>query len=176
MSLVGFRGQNHPQQTLVRGARADVDERGTPPDFFATLDRRFQFTVDAAALPHNAKCERFWTPDEDGLEQDWAGERVWCNPPYSDIGPWVRKAIASECELAVLLLPANRTEQGWWQDHIEPRRDSRRRAGTSVRTEFLRGRLRFLAPGAVRVGPNERPPFGVVLLIVGDEAGQEAAA
>lgn len=59
-----------------------------------------------------------------------------------------------------MLLPANRTEQGWWQDHVEPFR----RAG-QVSVEFLRGRQRFIAPGADGIGPNERPPFGVCLLI-----------
>ena len=66
----------------ARGAK-DRDELGTPPELFESLHRRFHFTVDAAALPHNAKLARFWTPEDDGLERSWEGERVWCNPPYS---------------------------------------------------------------------------------------------
>jgi phage N-6-adenine-methyltransferase len=161
VSLVGFKAQNHRQQLLVRGPRADVDERATPLELFGVFDQRFGFTVDVCALPHNAKCERFYTPDDDGLIQDWSGERVWCNPPYSRIEPWVVKAAGSRAELVVMLLPANRTEQGWWQDHIEPVRD--RPAGPVV--EFLRGRLRFLARDAKTVGSNERPPFGCCLVI-----------
>ena len=65
-------------------------------------------------------------------------------------------------ELIVLLLPANRTEQGWWQRQIEPMRD---RALSPLVTEFLPGRLRFLKPGQTVIGPNERPPFGIVLCI-----------
>lgn len=82
----------------------------------------------------------------------------------SDIWPWVEKAWA-EAERArgiVMLLPANRTEQGWWQDLVEPFRD---RGGSGVRVEFLRGRHRFIRPGSAQVGPNERPPFGCCLLI-----------
>ena len=93
------------------------------------------------------------------------GERVWCNPPYSKIEPWVAKANAETvagCPLVVMLLPANRCEQGWWQRHIEPTRD---RAGSRLTTEFLPGRLRFLRPGQTEIRPNERPPFGCVLAI-----------
>lgn len=163
MSLVGFSARNHPQQSGKRGARADVDYRATPPELFDPLHERFGFTLDVCALPENAKCERYFTPEQDGLRQSWAGEVVWCNPPYSDIQPWVEKAWAeaSQAKAVVMLLPANRCEQGWWQDHVEPFRD--RGLGFSV--EFLRGRRRFIGPGKDGIGPNERPPFGVALLI-----------
>lgn len=98
-----------------------------------------------------------------GLSASWRGERVYCNPPYSDIRPWIEKAWGElEAQLVVMLLPANRTEQRWWQDLIEPRRD---RSGSPLRTEFLPGRLRFLKPEADEIKPNERPPFGCVLCI-----------
>ena len=166
MSLVGFKAQNHPQQR-----RKDaVDDRGTNPEFFAQMVARFgPFTVDVAAAAHNAKCERYYTIDDDGLSKSWAGERVWCNPPYSDIGAWVRKAwvefmaAANHAELIVMLLPANRTEQRWWQEEVEPYRDDVRYP--ALRVEFLPGRMRFIRPGATSIGPNERPPFGCCLLI-----------
>ena len=161
MTLVGFNAMNHPQQIARRGARPEVDERATSPEVFGPLDHRFGFTVDVAALPHNAKCERFYTPDDDGLAQDWTGERVWCNPPYSSIEPWVAKAWSAAAELVVMLVPANRTEQGWWQRQVEPRRDR----GEGLSVEFLPGRLRFIAHDATEIRPNERPPFGCALLI-----------
>lgn len=161
--LIGFRARNHRQQVLVRGANPAVDDRATTPEVFDPLHARFTFTIDAAASPRNAKLGRFWTVAEDGLRQSWADERVWCNPPYSSIAPWVEKAWDEpECPLSVLLLPANRTEQAWWQEMIEPYRD---RLGSPLRTEFLGGRLRFIAHDKDRVEPNERPPFGCVLLI-----------
>jgi phage N-6-adenine-methyltransferase len=165
VSLVNFKAQNHPQQTGRRGARPEVDNLETPWEFFAPLHERFGFTLDVAALPYNAKCERYFTPDDDGLVRSWAGERVWCNPPYSKIRPWVGKAWGEvdRAELIVMLLPANRTEQAWWQEHVEPFRD---RDG-SMRVEFLRGRLRFIKHGHDRVEPNQRPPFGCCLLIWG---------
>lgn len=159
MSLIGFVPRNHPQQV----PSDDVDDRGTPFDLFASWHQRFRFTVDAAAAPHNAKLERHWTKEVDGLKQSWAGERVWCNPPYSSIWPWVRKAWSeTDCPLVVMLLPANRTEQQWWQREVEPHRD---RPGSILRTEFWRGRIKFLYPGEETVRPGSTPPFGCVLLV-----------
>lgn len=160
MSLVGFRARNHPQQA----PKPHVDDRALPSEDFQTLQRRFRFSLDAAASPQNAKLPRFFSAENCGLTNGWRGERVYCNPPYSSIRPWVEKAWAecSTAELIVLLLPANRTEQAWWQELIEPLRD---RQGSPLRTEFMRGRLRFLHPEADQIRPNERPPFGCLLCI-----------
>lgn len=160
MSLVGFRAQNHPQQATVD----HVDDRRTPESLFVPLHEKHRFTVDAAASPENALLPQFWTLQDNALTRAWRWHRVWCNPPYSDIKPWVQKAWAEMeggCPLIVMLLPANRCEQGWWQRHVEPFRD---RGGT-LSTRFLEGRLRFDWP-AGRVVPlkGDRPPFGCVLL------------
>lgn len=143
MSLVGYKAGNHPQQVGRRGADPARDDRATTPEVFDPLHKRFRFTLDVAAAAHNAKCERYYTVDDDGLGQSWSGERVWCNPPYSNVGAWVEKAWAEfgrtcrccAAELVVLLVP---------------------------------GRLRFIQAGRTEVGPNERPPFGCCLLIWGD--------
>lgn len=165
MSLVGFQASNHPQQVGNGGAEDGVDDRATDAHFFASLDRRFRFTVDVAASSENTKCKRFFDRQQDGLAQSWGGERVWCNPPYSTIRPWVEKAWeewGGGASLIVMLLPANRTEQAWWQELVEPYRD---RSGSPLMLEFLAGRLRFLKPNQNRIGPNERPPFGSCLLV-----------
>lgn len=162
MSLARFRGQNHPQQVAAPRAATSVDDRATPWELFNPLHERFRFTLDACASPRNAKLPRYRSIEDDGLAAEWHGERVWCNPPYSDIRPWVEKALRPAAELVVLLLPANRTEQGWWQDLIEPVRDR----GGIVRVEFLRHRQRFIRPDRDTIMPNDRPPFGVCLVIV----------
>jgi len=164
MTLARFKAQNHPQQVDRGGAVDDVDDRATHPLDFAEFDERFgPFTVDVAAAPHNARCDRYFTRDDDGLTQSWNGETVWCNPPYSDITPWVRKAWAEHttAESITMLLPANRTEQSWWQHMVEPFRD---RVDSPLSARFLAGRMRFLRRGQTAIGPNERPPFGCVLL------------
>ena len=170
MSLVGYKSKNHPQQVGKRGARPEVDDRATTPEIFDPLNDRFHFTIDVAASSHNTKCPRYYDVDQDGLAQSWAGERVWCNPPHSNLEAWVVKAwdqwewesggVAPE--IIVMLVPANRTEQGWWQRWVEP---SLRARHANFRVEFLAGRLRFLAPGATEIKPNERPPYGCCLLI-----------
>jgi phage N-6-adenine-methyltransferase len=153
---------------MLGGPNHAVDDRATTPEVFGPLNDRFGFSLDVAAAAHNTKCERFYSIEDDGLQQTWAGERVWCNPPYSNIRPWVEKAWQewedgyTTPQLIVMLLPANRTEQVWWQDCVEDYRD---RPGSPLAVEFLRGRLRFIARGKTEVGPNERPPFGCCLLI-----------
>jgi hypothetical protein len=44
----------------------------TPPDFFAELDREFHFELDPASTDKSAKCAKHFTPDDDGLKQDWS--------------------------------------------------------------------------------------------------------
>lgn len=38
----------------------------TPQDFFDSLDSEFNFDVDVCALPENAKCRNYYTPETDG--------------------------------------------------------------------------------------------------------------
>lgn len=54
----------------------------TPQTFFDKLNEEFHFTLDPCATAENAKCERYFTAQEDGLSQDWGGQTVFCNPPY----------------------------------------------------------------------------------------------
>lgn len=68
------------------------NEWETPQAFFDKLDEEFHFDIDVCALPHNTKCEKYYSPDDDGLKQHWNG-RCWMNPPYGrSIGEWMRKA------------------------------------------------------------------------------------
>lgn len=168
MSLVRFQAKNHRQQIAARGGADDsIDDRGTSAVDFARFDAALgPFTLDVAASDRNAKCARYFTFTQDGLRQSWADERVWCNPPYSRIGAWIEKAWREHERTTgiAMLLPANRTEQGWWQHHVEPHRD---REDSTLRVLFLPGRMRFIAPGAHSIGPNERPPFGCCLLTWG---------
>ncbi len=67
-------------------------EWSTPQDLFDSLNEEFHFTLDPACTKENAKCKKFYTEKENGLLQDWKGERVFCNPPYGRvIGEWVKK-------------------------------------------------------------------------------------
>ena len=110
------------------------DEWETPAALFAALDMEFGFTLDVAALPFNAKCARYYTPGQNGLEQPWEGV-CWCNPPYGlTLGRWAKKAQESAAAGAtvVCLFPA-RTDTRWFHDHVMPFAEIR----------YLRGRLKF---------------------------------
>jgi hypothetical protein len=54
---------------IMRG----TDNWETPQSFFNKLDAEFSFQTDVCALPENAKCSHFFTPEQDGLTQDWIG-------------------------------------------------------------------------------------------------------
>lgn len=155
---------NHPFQLTSRPACDDVDTRITPGEIFDPLHAHHRFTLDVAASATNARVPRYFDRMADGLVQSWAGERVWCNPPFSALPAWTRKAwneTASECPLVVMLLPANRTEQPWWHEYVEPHRDQ---PSGRVRTQFVRRRRSFASeadPAGQFVGS---PPFGLVLV------------
>jgi phage N-6-adenine-methyltransferase len=121
----------------ARGARglfsSATDEWATPQELFDRLNAVFHFTLDPCATAVNAKCRRYFTIAEDGLQQDWDGERVFMNPPYGRaIGDWVKKASEANA-LVVCLLPA-RTDTRWWHDYV---------VGGGASVSFLKGRLRF---------------------------------
>ena len=108
----------------------------TPKEFFDKLNEEFNFTLDVCALPENAKCKHYYTPDQDGLSQPWVGT-IWCNPPYGrNICDWVKKASETSLSgnIVVMLLPA-RTDTKWFHDYIYDRRN--------VEIRFVRGRLKF---------------------------------
>lgn len=95
----------------------------TPQEFYNFLNGIFRFDLDVCALPENAKCEKYYTPEIDGLSQEWRGG-VWCNPPYGrDIINWVKKASEEYqkdyCKFVVMLLPA-RTDTRWFQQYVLP--------------------------------------------------------
>ena len=48
---------------------------GTPQKFFDELNKEFGFDLDPCALPSNAKCARFFTPEDNGLAQNWGGQK-----------------------------------------------------------------------------------------------------
>lgn len=75
---------------------SNTEEYGTPPKLFEELDKEFHFTLDPCSTDENAKCAKHYTKADNGLEQDWSGERVFCNPPYGkQIKQWMKKCSES---------------------------------------------------------------------------------
>ena len=105
----------------------------TPQEFFDKYNKQYGFQTDVCAIEENAKCNVWYSPEVDGLSQDWHGV-CWMNPPYGrGIIKWVRKAYESSLQGAtvVCLLPA-RTDTAWWHDYC-----------MKGQIEFIRGRLKF---------------------------------
>ena len=114
-----------------------TDLWATPQDFFDKLNSEFGFTLDPCATKANAKCGKYYTKEEDGLQQDWGGHVVFCNPPYGrELPKWVEKAYNESKKpgtTVVMLIPA-RTDTRYFHDYIYHKAEIR----------FLKGRLKFV--------------------------------
>ena len=92
----------------------------TRQKFFDKVDAEFHFDLDVCAVAATTKCPRFFTPDDDGLAQQWTGT-VWMNPPYGcdNLDRWLRKAMdsASRGATIVALVPT-RTNPPWWHQYV----------------------------------------------------------
>lgn len=138
--------------------RSDSSEWATPQVLFDSLNDEFHFTLDPASTDANAKCEKHFTRDDDGLSMDWGGECVFCNPPYGKaIGAWVEKA-AKETEkpgtCVVLLIPA-RTDTSYFHDYLYGKAELR----------FIRGRVKFVRED----GLTGSAPFPSMIAILRSE-------
>jgi len=105
----------------------------TPQEFYDKLNAEFHFSLDVCATSENAKCETYYTKQDDGLAQTWRGN-VWMNPPYGrEIFRWMEKAneAANEGATVVCLVPA-RTDTKWWHEFA-----------IQHEVRFIRGRLKF---------------------------------
>lgn len=134
------------------------EEWETPQDFFDSLDREFHFTLDACANKANAKCEKYFTKEENGLLKDWRGHTVFCNPPYGrkTTGEWVKKCYEEAQKQGtevVALLPA-RTDTKFFHEYIYGKAEIR----------FVKGRLRF-------GGSKDGAPFPSMVVIFRKKKG-----
>jgi phage N-6-adenine-methyltransferase len=124
------------------------DAYRTPAELFAALNAEFDFKIDVAASAENTLVGNFIDEGTNALICDWlpdpdngigAGHYVWCNPPYSDIMPWVKKAsVESRLNgVGVVMLVMADTSVGWYAEAI--------RSCQEVRF-IIGGRISFLDP------------------------------
>ncbi len=100
----------------------------TPRSMFDALDAEYRFTLDGASEDGNALLAKALTRDD--ILVSWAGERVFCNPPWNRIPEFIE--LAAFADLAVLLVPA-RVNARWFHRALA--------LGAVVR--FFLGRPRF---------------------------------
>lgn len=106
----------------------------TPKFVFKYYYNRFGFTCDVAASESNTFCIDFYDKSDNSLEMPWYRSN-WCNPPYSDITPWVEKAIEQMGKgcLTAMLIPAD-TSVKWFKRAFD----------NCSECHFISGRLAFI--------------------------------
>lgn len=112
------------------------NEWGTPQKLFRMLDSEFHFTLDPCSTDANHKTDKYYTKYDDGLSQDWSGERVFMNPPYGrQTSVWIEKAYKESLRGAVVVcLIVARTDTSYWHDIIFKH---------AAQIRFLRGKIKF---------------------------------
>lgn len=133
------------------------DDWATPWEIVRGLEAEFgAFDLDPCCTESTAKAPKFYTKAQDGLGLPWTG-RVFCNPPYSEKGLWLRKAYESSLAGAfvVCLVPA-RTDAAWFHDWILGKAEIR----------FQRRRVIFRGSDGME-HKTKRPIDGTIFAIYG---------
>jgi phage N-6-adenine-methyltransferase len=128
---------------------SNTTEWATPQWVFDILDAEFGFTLDPCATPANAKCSKYCTIEQDGLQQDWGEHVVFLNPPYGRaISHWMRKACeaARQGATVVCLIPARTDTLSWHEFAMKGE------------VRFIRGRIAF-------VGARHSAPFPSAVVV-----------
>ena len=132
---------------------SETDEWGTPNDLFIKLNKQYNFTLDAAASDKNYKCNKYYTKETNGLTKDWTNERVFCNPPYSEMSLWSQKCYeeSKNAEVIIMLIPA-RTDTKYFHKYIYNIAD----------ITFIKGRLKFVSDQNSNKGSAPFPSMIVI--------------
>lgn len=135
----------------------------TPRWLFNAVNRNLHFVCDIAASSDNKLTHRYITENEDAFKYDFSefqGMYVWCNPPYSDVTPWIDLAIKNRNEHnvgTVLLIPAD-TSVRWFSKCVDE---------ADQITFITNGRVNFVrADTGVPVSGNTK---GSMLVLFGTE-------
>jgi hypothetical protein len=119
----------------------DGDEWYTPPAYVraisASLGGIDLDPCSAPASPVKARHRIDVRSGGDGLTDRWPGSGgVFCNPPYSDVGPWLARCRAVGRDRHVVAMVPARTEIRAWHEDVWP----------FASVVFPRRRPRFVAP------------------------------
>ena len=129
------------------------DEWRTPDWLFKALDAEFAFDFDAAANAENAKCSKYSFSITTDLKAIRAEKvRVFCNPPYSNIEPFVDAALQSP-NLWVFILPT-RMRAGWME---------RLRGSSRFEPRWYRKRIEFDPPPGVEESSPRNDVFVAIV-------------
>jgi hypothetical protein len=155
---IAFRVTAYEALGTVRGTEGTGEfERYTPPDVIAIARRVLgQIDLDPAACAVAQKwikAKKFFTVENNGLNQKWHG-RVWLNPPYHrELAPkFIDKLIGERAVgrvSAAVVLTNNSTDTAWF----------RAAADACNAICFTTGRIKFLTDMGERVLPTQGQSF-----------------
>lgn len=137
----------------------------TPRPLFHAINQYWNFSLDAACLASSALCSKFYTPEDNSLEQDWGTETVWLNPPYNDLKTWLSKATdAYQKGATVVMLVPSRTDTQAFQDYAAKECDC---------ICFIKGRLKFEDPTKRSDEKIDPAPFPSCLIVLDKNLTQD---
>lgn len=146
----------------------------TPPQVFNNLHKEFVFLADTACTYENKLCPVGFTEHNDSLlGAPWldrlkdsytyigGNSYVWCNPPYSNISPWIDKAIEAQRDgLGTVMLLNQDTSVGWFYKALQYVSEIRFITGSEKEGGgFAGGRLAFLDENGKPASGNNKPQF-----------------
>lgn len=138
----------------------------TPKYLFDELDALWNFTLDVACIESSALCEKYFTPTDNGLLQDWENNICWCNPPYDDIITWSKKCVLEyRTGSTVLMLIPARTDTKAFHEYL---------CLDCTCICFIKGRLCFSDPTKqTKRTKSNTAPFPSALFVFDDNLTQE---
>lgn len=150
----------------------------TPPEIYAALDAEFNFRADMAASRESAKCDLFFTEEDDSLSLSWVWEIrsrstfdpinpwVWLNPPYSNPLPWVIKAIEAQTAMrgiGVVMLLNNDPSVRWFRKALDTVSEIRiTTSNDEDKPNYRNGRIAFIDEYGM---PNHQNNKGQVIFV-----------
>ena len=125
--------------------KSKSDKWATPPDFYNKLNEEFHFNYDP--------CPIDWEEgDIDGLTSEW-GSSTFCNPPYSKVALWIKKAHEESQKGKVVVMLINAiTDTKAFHEYIYNKHEIR----------FIKGRLCFIGIDGTKKNPNVKASMIVI--------------
>lgn len=125
-----------------------------------------EFTLDPCAVRETSKAPNYYGPPgyrpdraetstdpaptwigEDGLAQPWYDHRVWCNPGFSNVQPWLSKAMAESTDNGAHVFVLTHLSTAQWFRKFEP-------LCTKIWLPYPR--INFAPPAGIKAESNPR--------------------
>ena len=122
------------ESTMKAMFSSETEMWATPKILFNQLNAEFGFNTDVCAIQENAKCKHYFSPEINGLKQEWKGV-CFMNPPYGRVlYQWMEKAYLESLKgsIVVCVIPA-RTDTKYFHEFCMKASEIR----------LVRGRLKF---------------------------------